>query len=675
MSQVAFKERSVDCRDPQAADAAGLRPLAFLPGRRACRTWFALGLLAATAAAAVAAELPAASPRDDSNSATEERLKRDVEYLSSDELEGRGLKTKGLDLAAEFIAREFQAAGLRSDLYQGTPYHEFRLYSAARSGAVQSLRMEIEGSEAQTLAPGDDFTSLMVTTGKAFRLPVVFAGYGITDPESGYDDYAGVDVRGKAVIVLRHAPFQGPAGRNHSAREAGHHAYIHTKLRNAQAHGAAAVLLCTDQRHLTGATSAQGAAVDPLLEVELSAELGLKPLPVVHCRRSWISRWIQQVLGKNLEELEQRIDATQGPASSELPGAKVAGEVAVVRPGRTVRNVVGVLEGQGATADETIIIGAHYDHLGRGGWGSLALSDKDEIHNGADDNASGTAVLLELARSLARRERRRRILFIAFAAEELGLYGSKRYVQDPLIPLDQTVAMLNLDMVGRLREDRLTVYGTGTAQEWPLWLAQAASASALRIVPEPSGFGPSDHAPFYERGIPVLHFFTGFHPEYHRPEDDAERLNIPGMRRITQLLMELLERLDRSPHRPHPAAAEQPFHLAEHSSINGVTAGDSTSGPPRLGVRLQETPNHRGVRILEVQPLGVAASAGLLPGDVLLRIADNDIGAVADLQRRLQQLRWGTTVTIEIQRGGILRQSDLIFPAGGRAAQSGVPTD
>lgn len=598
---------------------------------------------------------------DVSDLAVEQRLQKDVTYLSSDELEGRGLQTRGLDLAADYLAEQFRAAGLKTNLYQGTPFQEFKLYSSGTTGSVQSLTIQLPGTTAQSLTTDHDYTSLMVTPSKPFDLPLVFVGYGITDKQRQYDDYARVDVRGKAVIVLRHEPQKLQVNSPFAGKDFTDHAYLLEKVRNAFGHGAVALILCTDAATLTEAQAP--APPDELIEAELTSGIGTESLPVVHCRRVLVEQWIETSLGRSLKSIEQQIDQTLKPQSAELTGARVQGKVSIVRPGKVVRNVLGVLEGQGDLAHETIVIGAHYDHLGRGGWGSLASGSNDEIHNGADDNASGTAVLMEAARQLAAlpQPRRRRVVLIGFAAEELGLYGSKQYVQDPLVPLNETIAMLNLDMVGRLRDQHLTMFGTGTAVEWPEWLSQLMGPRGLQMKMEPSGFGPSDHAPFYEHGIPVLHFFTGFHPEYHRPTDDPERLNIAGMRQVTGLLVDLVNRLDASDVRPKALAVDQPFHLSGTNSINGVMAGEAVAWKPRLGVVLAVTDDSRGVWLRHVQVGSLAARAGLLTGDRLLSLNGTAVNTVAETQSLVAAVQRGSVLKLELERGGIHRELELVF--------------
>ncbi len=595
--------------------------------------------------------------------AIESRLRRDAEYLASDELEGRGIRTRGLDRAADFIADEFTRAGLNVAHYGGTAFHEFRLYSANPTGTVQSLSLQHGEGTPETLVMGEDFRSLMVSPKAEIHASVVFAGYGITAAKLGYDDYADLNVRGKVVIVLRNEP-QGPqADRVFQGEQLTDHAYLLTKIANAYAHGAVAVVLCTDLRGLKTGDGEDPASshADPLLDVELTSGIGTETLPVIHCHRARVEKWIHTATGKQLGDLEQAIEQQVKPQSLPLPGVALKAKVSLTRPGRTLRNVVASLDGIGPLGEEALVIGAHYDHLGRGGWGSLAIGAADEVHNGADDNASGTAVLIEAARLLAARPEtpRRRIIFIAFSGEELGLYGSKRYVEDPLVPLEKTVGMLNLDMVGRLRNSQLTAYGTGTAAEWPAWLEAAAESPQLKIISKPSGFGPSDHASFHEHGVPVLHFFTGFHPEYHRPTDDADKLNISGMRQITQLVIELATRIANATERPRPTTTEQTLRLSLADSVEGVLQEGLTARPLRLGVALEIVAE--GLRIKQMDAQGIAAEVGLRTGDVLKTWNQQPLKTVRDVQQSLSATKSGEAAVLNFERGGIARDLEIRF--------------
>ncbi len=604
-----------------------------------------------------AASLPATAE------AIEARLKSDVTYLSSDELEGRGIRTRGLDLAAEFIAAEFAKAGVDTSSYGGKPFHEFRLYSANPTGSVQSLSLQRSGQGVEQFNSGEDFSSLMISPSANINAPVIFAGYGITAEKKGYDDYAGLNVQGKVVIVLRNEPRGPQADLVFNGSELTDHAYLLTKIANAHQHGAVAMVLCTESRGLKVGEDgvANSVHADPLLNVELTSGLGTETLPVIHCRRAIVERWMQMSLGKRLRDLEQTIEETVTPQSMTLPGVTLGAKVSLTRPGKTLRNVVATLDGIGPLANEALVIGAHYDHLGRGGWGSLAIGATDEIHNGADDNASGTAVLIEVARLLAAQPKtpRRRIIFIAFSGEELGLYGSKRYVEDPLIPLDKTVAMINLDMVGRLRNKQLTAYGTGTAVEWPAWLQTAADAQQLEILSRPSGFGPSDHASFHEHSVPVLHFFTGFHREYHRPTDDADKLNITGMRQITQLVIDLATRIATTAERPRPTTAEQSLRLSLTDSFEGMLQEEIIDRPLRLGISLETI--DAGLRIQQLDRGGMAADAGLRIGDVLKAWNQQPLKSVRDVKDALARSKAGETAVLSFVRGGIDRDIEIRF--------------
>lgn len=607
------------------------------------------------------------------DASVEQRLLKDVTYLASDELEGRGLRTKGLELASEYIAREFAAAGLDTAHYNGTPFHEFRLHAAGDKGSVQELTVKLPDGTTQMLSPGADYHSLMVSPKGALELPVAFAGFGITDNELGYDDYAGINVSGKAVIVLRHEPHRPGVTDQKSEAEPGtprkirKPALLITKIRNAISHGAAAVILLTDRREYLKQLPQdfpEGQAVpetpEPLLEVEFNTGFGTESIPVVHCRRRVVEEWLRAAANRELIEIEAQIESTLQPVSFELPGMSVAVRVAASRSGWTLRNVVATLPGHGKAADEALVVGAHYDHLGRGGWGSLASRDTDAIHNGADDNASGTAVLLEVARQLAASPEplQRRVVFVAFSAEELGLIGSRKYVQSPLVPLSQTIGMLNLDMVGRLRGDKLTVYGTGTAVEWPSWLAEAATPHKLLIIPRPSGFGPSDHASFYDRGIPVLHFFTGFHPEYHRPGDDVSLLNISGMRRIARMMTDLIRLIDAHPTRPRMTSVDEASILANLGDAGAITARDRENGP-RLGVVLDETELPEGVLIKQILKFSPAEQAGLRPGDIILKLNGETVQSIEQLQQVINSLERGRQLKIEFDRRGTRREIEM----------------
>ena len=594
---------------------------------------------------------------DASSDAVQSRISESVDYLASDELEGRGVRTRGLDIAAEYLHDQFRQAGLRTDIYQGGPFQEFKLYSRATKGAVQELTFEISGEEPASLTLGESYTSLTLSVLNRFRLPVVFAGYGITAPEWNYDDYADVNVAGAAVIILRHEPQQDDPNSVFNGLENSEHAFLRPKIDNAARHGASAVIICTDNFTLQSTKGETGqeasSQTDELIDVELD-ESSLKggAVPVVHCKRDVIERLIRRSFDEELVDLEERIDETLQPQSRRLTRARAAGRVGLSKDGRSLRNVVAAVDGTGELAEETVVIGAHYDHLGRGGWGSLAIGANEEIHNGADDNASGTAILLEVARQLAAHPQplKRRVLFIAFSAEELGLIGSKRYVENPAVPLDQTIAMLNLDMVGRLRNDKLTIYGTGTAAEWTPILDRLETPHQFDLKRRSGGYGPSDHASFYEQGIPVLHFFTGFHSQYHRPSDDSDLLNVEGMARIAALVRDITLELVQADERPTKTSHSM-FDLDELDDFDGDLGLNLPSDRPLLGVVLDEVDG--GVKVRRLIREAAAERHGIRPGDVLFSVNDKPVKTTEDVIETLKSHERGTPLKVALTRRGV----------------------
>jgi hypothetical protein len=354
---------------------------------------------------------------------------------------------------------------------------------------------------------------------------------------------------------------------------------------------------------------------------------------------------IEQALAASLADLERRIDEDLKPRSRVLDGWRLRGETNVERVEVAAKNVVAVLEGEGPTADETIVVGAHYDHLGHGESGSLAVGSK-EIHNGADDNGSGTVALLEVARQLAGREKKlpRRVVFIAFTGEERGLLGSAHYVHQPLFSIEKTVAMLNMDMVGRMKDDELVVYGTGTAKEFDGLVDKVNERHGFKIKREPGGFGPSDHSSFYALQIPVLHFFTGLHNDYHRPSDDANKLNVPGIRRVSEMVAEAVVKIADAQSRP----------AYQQAGRENMRPGDRPMGDrPYFG----SIPNLSGgegdgYAIQGVGANSPAAKAGLKAGDVIIGLGDNKIGNLSDFDSALRKYKAGDKAPVVVRRDG-----------------------
>lgn len=592
--------------------------------------------------------------------AVENRLRQSVQYLASDELAGRGLGGRGIDLAADYIAREFAAAGLRTDLCSKGPFQEFDV--SQQLVLAGDNRAEIVGPSGKktTLELHKNYRPLSWSRTGDFSLPLVFVGYGITAPRHGFDEYAGLDVAGKAVIVLRNEPQQDDPKSVLQGTKQTEHAYVVRKIANAAEHGAQGIILCTESRTVAKRSSQKTVTrvpfdADPLLAFTVRGKMPAQPILVMHCRRSVVEEVVQSARGVSLDELERRIDERLKPQSCDLAGWRIAGQVSMKHRRRSLKNVAACRDGDGKLAEEAIVVGAHYDHLGSGGITSLAPWTAS-IHHGADDNASGTAALIEVARQLARKNSRdsRRLLFIAWTAEEAGLVGSEEYCSHPLVPLKSTRAMINLDMVGRLRQRRLMVFGAETSKAFSPLVNRLASAYDLAPRFAPAEFAPSDHVSFYERRVPVLHFFTGLHGDYHRPTDTADKLNYDGLRKITGLVADLVAELA----------------TAERLEANRRAFDDLTLEPTPpvartatayLGVVRDTAHRGPGYAVASAQRGSPAERAGLRAGDVILRLGGEEIREPADLATFVRRRKPDERVVLVIRRGNALLELSAVL--------------
>jgi hypothetical protein len=577
----------------------------------------------------------------------EARIADDVKYLASDELAGRGVGTPGIDLAAEHIAEAFRDVGLKTDLFDGTPFQRFEIPAGVELGPTKKNRLVLIGppsgdetpGERAELVLGDDFTPLAIGANADFDAPVVFVGYGVSDKQRKYDDYAGIDVNGKIVLMLRNEPPREPGviGKLIGTRPS-RHATFQAKVANAAKRGAAAVIIVNDGPQLT-------VRADELPPIQAAGPRRMnQKMPVVFAKRDAFHDALKRVTGKDLLGLEAEIAAGPSPKSVELGGWRAMGKTLIEAKQVRVKNVVGVLDGEGPNAEETIVIGAHYDHLGFGGHGSRQPNQR-AIHNGADDNASGVAVLIEIARDLARREKRlgRRVVFIAFSAEEWGLLGSRHYVDNPLFPIDETVAMLNLDMVGRLKGDQLWITGIATGQEFAETVDEINEEHGFKIGGIPRGYGGSDHAPFQRKNVPAVHVLTGLHGDFHKPTDDFEKTNVPGMRRIAAIVGDFAESIAEAERRPT------------------FQAPSNTGGRPKLGIMPDNDADVRGVRVASMTSGGAAAKAGMKNGDVIVKLGDAKITSLSELLGVLIKQKPGGKIACVVQREGKEVELTLTF--------------
>ena len=554
-----------------------------------------------------------------------------VRKLSSPELEGRGPGTAGIDVAADYLAGEMKEAGLQPGGDDSTFFQGMEVTTGVEVG--EPCAFEVNG---QRFYPGDGMQPIGFSTNGTLQAPVVFAGYGISAPGFEYDDYAGLDVRDKIVLVLTNEPGEMDSTSRFDGSVNTPHAELRTKAINAREHGALGMLVVNGPRHHAAEplrkprSDGGGYMTSGLLSAQISqaaADALLKPA------------------GATLAGLQDAIDSRTQPHSMALPeSARVT--VTLKRTRAAIRNVVGWIPGRDTS--RTLVIGAHYDHLGYGGESSLS-PDQRVPHVGADDNASGTAVMLQLADRFGARARQGKpplhnLVFCAFTGEEMGLVGSSHFTDAPTRPLETIETMLNMDMVGRLRNNRLMMMGIGTATEFPTLVErvnQATSKFDLKLAND--GFGPSDHSSFYKRKVPVLMLFTGAHADYHKPTDTADKINYEGLARITRFAGALVDSLDA---RPRPS-----YLVAKADSSMGRIAGGGGYGA-YLGTIPDYMQTEGGVLLSGVRAGSPAEQAGLKGGDVIIKFDGVRIDNIYDYTFALRSRKPGQAVRITVKRGG-----------------------
>jgi hypothetical protein len=530
--------------------------------------------------------------------------------LTGPDMAGRGSATPGGDRAAQRIGKWLAEAGLQPGGEHGTFVQPFTISTGTRLASGTSL--ETIAPDLATLETGRQWTPHGGSKQGEVTADVVFVGYGISLPEHGYDDYAGIDPRGALVLVLAGGP-PHLAAAPMSRLE---------KLIAARAHGAAAVLLVGDALPTLDATGTHVALLSGTV-TPAAADTLLAPT------------------GRTVAALRTAIIDTRRPLSLRS-GVTARLRVALETEERRAANVIGIIPGTDpARASEAVVIGAHYDHLG---------TVNGTTYPGADDNASGTAVVVALARAFAAAAAThppaRTLVFALFSGEELGLLGSEHYVSHPARPLARTVAMLNFDQVGRLRAGRLQVGGVDSAAGLRQIVAGAAAGTGVDVVARGTPFAPSDHTRFYDAGVPVLFFYTGTHDDHHAPTDTADRLNAEGMARVATIGGRVIERLADDPARPVYAKVARPERPPARGVRNAAFFGAAPAAHGGDGLRLER-----------VVAGSAAARAGMRAGDVIVRFAGASIESFEALRAALRDKRPGDTVRVVYLRGGAIHDT------------------
>ncbi|RMF79813.1 MAG: M28 family peptidase, partial [Planctomycetota bacterium] len=480
------------------------------------RSWCFLVVL--SAASAPTAQAGKASLREAAAMLTAGNYIRHVQYLADDRRGGRLPGTPGMRDAAEYIAEQFREAGLAPGGPDGSFFQTFELDALKKLDKDRATFALADGSRRWRY--GEDFVTFPFSAVGAGEGPLAFAGFGIEAPDHDYDDYAGFDAKGKVLLVLRGEPKSEDENAKFGGKNASLYATFVRKARVAAEHGAVALLVVNTPGHEP--------KEDKLYSWSRRDARTSYRLPMLHVSRTTADELLAQAGMPDLATLAQQLESERRSLSTDMGSLRVRVETGLSTT--TARNVIGVLEGRSAP-DEYLVIGAHHDHVGV----TRPRNDRgagEQIHNGADDNASGTAGVIELARVFAAGPRpRRSIIFMTFSAEELGLLGSQYYAEHPTVPIESIRAMLNFDMIGRVGQHKLQIFGVPTAREFAPLLEKYGRRFGVEYEPQGPDhplFSRSDHASFYDKGVPVLFMFTGLHGDYHLPGDDWELIDARG---------------------------------------------------------------------------------------------------------------------------------------------------
>lgn len=585
-------------------------------------------------------------------------IKSEIGYLASDELKGRGSGDPGNIKAAQFVAQEFRKDGLKPlgtsrqlDIkapLNGSGYFQPFPFVAGRVvGKNNSLKLKI-GGKSTTLTLTKDFEPSSISGAGSVEGPLVFVGYGINAPKANHTDYQAEDVKEKVVLLLAGSPKDDP----HSPLA--DYADIYRKSIALRDMGAKAVLVVAPKSADESASTGKARTT-----FDNVSEAGI---PVFRLHRAAADSLLKQGGKGTLDTLQTDADNNKSVSFAYPTADTVQIQADVKKVEKITANIVGLIEGSDPVLkNEYVVIGAHMDHLGMGGSGSLAKSKEPAIHHGADDNASGATGVIELARYFTQRDPKnalalarpkRSLILMCFSGEELGLLGSDWFVKHPTVPLDKVVAMLNMDMIGRLRDNKLTVIGSGTAKEWDNLLQETNKSAGFALAKSESGFGASDQQSFYTKNIPVLFFFTGTHAQYHTPEDTVDLINAEGEARVLQLVANCATRVANDSGRPT-------FQKIQTSDQNAPSRG--------MRVYFGSVPDYaamvEGVQLNGVREGSPAEKAGLKAGDIIVKFGDRIIKNVYDYTYALQDVKPGDMVQVVVMRGDKALKLNVVLVA------------
>ncbi|PYQ28384.1 MAG: hypothetical protein DMF56_16380 [Acidobacteria bacterium] len=572
-----------------------------------------------------------------------------IRTLASDAMEGRGLGTAGLAKSADYIEKQLRDAKLQPAFGKS-----YRQKFPVKMGVSLGAKNHIDGLS------DDDWTPLGFSSAGSFSAPIAFVGYGIDAPPLNYREYEGIDLKGKVALMLRYEPQERDDKSPFDGRKPSRWSALRYKALQARERGAVAVVFVTGPQ--------QDEAKDKLPALANDGPESPAGLPVIQVKASVAQKWLAKVL--SLAQFQKDVDADLKPRSRVLD-ATLTGNVDIAATYADAENVAGILPGRGKLANEVVVVGAHYDHLGYGGKGSMKPNEH-AIHNGADDNASGTAAVLVAAKRLTELLKdatdRRTIVIALFSAEEVGLGGSSYFVAHPPLPLANVKAMINLDMVGAMHDDKLIALGSESAPEWKSLLDRVGGELHLNVAASGDGYGPSDQTSFYAHQIPVIHFFTGTHERYHTPEDDADAINFDGAQKASEMTARVAASLARGDVTPAYARATSAPAMEGDSRGYGAYLGTI----PDYSAMESST---GGVKLADVRSGGPADLAGIKGGDTLVEMAGTRIQNLYDMTYALQDHKPGETIDVVVLRNEqrVTLHATLGTRGGGGQAISPVP--
>ncbi len=560
-----------------------------------------------------------------------------IKYLASDELEGRYPGTTGIAKARDYIANQFGAFNLKklnNDYLQkldvGIGYKLGEGNEVFFSVIIPKPGVPIDKVRPvrKTWEIGKDWMPMSFSENKQIEASMVFCGYGITAKELNYDDYEAIDVKNKVAIILTNSP----EGEKEDGKFANYISY-QSKLQNVRERGAVGVIFI----------KIKGDSANVFVPLDRDRFAQNSGLVVIQVNRNRIAEYFPN---NSLFPSEIEINKTQKPKSFDLPNSTISIKVNLEENRVPSENVVGFVEGTDAKLkEEFIVIGAHYDHLGYGGPTSNYKGKKPMVHNGADDNASGVAAMMELARIISQNPAKRSVLFVAFTGEELGLLGSNYFVNNSPIDLQKVSLMINLDMVGRLKNNTLYAIGTGSAAELDEIITQISEQDTLTITKSESPIGSSDQTSFYIKGVPSIMFFTGVHLDYHRPSDDWDKINYDGMAKVINFLTKVVVE-----------TANKESKLT-YVKTSGAMDPSNTSGRGMGGIKFGIIPNFEtskeGLKIAGASPNSPADKAGLKENDIILSIDEHPTKNIQDFMSILKDnYKPGDEVNVRFLRSG-----------------------